>query len=70
MKYQMARYAKASELLGQVLLASGPADGVVDRYFKAHRNMGSTDRRFAGAVVYGCLRRQRARWSRARGLRF
>ena len=59
MKYQMARYAKASELLGQVLLASGPADGVVDRYFKAHRNMGSTDRRFAGAVVYGCLRRQR-----------
>lgn len=55
----MARYAKASELLGQVLQASGPADGVVDRYFKAHRNMGSTDRRFAGGVVYGCLRRQR-----------
>ena len=59
MSYSAARYKKSSELLGQVMASSTAADGVVDRYFKAHRNMGSTDRRFAAATVYGCLRRQR-----------
>ena len=59
MSYSPARYKKATELLEQVMASSTAADGVVDRYFKGHRNMGSTDRRFAAATVYGCLRRQR-----------
>ena len=59
MSYSAARYHKASELLEQIMAASTAADGVVDRYFKSHRNMGSTDRRFAAATVYGCLRRRR-----------
>ena len=58
-KYASAKFDKAVELLTQVLTASGAADGVIDRYFKAHRNMGSTDRRFAAATVYGCLRHRR-----------
>jgi len=58
-KYASARFDKATELLTQVLTAQGAADGVIDRYFKAHRNMGSTDRRFAAATVYGCLRHRR-----------
>jgi 16S rRNA (cytosine967-C5)-methyltransferase len=58
-KYASARFDKATELLNQVLCAPGAADGVIDRYFKAHRNMGSTDRRFAAATVYGCLRHRR-----------
>jgi len=59
LSYSAARYHKASELLEQIMAASTAADGVVDRYFKSHRNMGSTDRRFAAATVYGCLRRRR-----------
>jgi 16S rRNA (cytosine967-C5)-methyltransferase len=58
-KYASAKFDKATELLAQVLTAPGAADGVIDRYFKAHRNMGSTDRRFAAATVYGCLRHRR-----------
>jgi 16S rRNA (cytosine967-C5)-methyltransferase len=58
-KYASARFDKATELLTQVLTAPGAADGIIDRYFKAHRNMGSTDRRIAAATVYGCLRHRR-----------
>lgn len=57
--YARRRFEQATELLSQVHAAPGAADGVVDRYFKAHRNMGAKDRRHAADTVYGCLRRQR-----------
>jgi 16S rRNA (cytosine967-C5)-methyltransferase len=35
-----------------------PADSVIDRYFRSHKQMGSKDRAFAAETVYGCLRRK------------
>jgi 16S rRNA (cytosine967-C5)-methyltransferase len=54
-----ARFRQAVELLQAVVTGSEPADAVMDRYFREHRNMGSRDRACAAETVYGCLRRLR-----------
>ncbi len=54
-----ARFRQAVELLQAIVTGSEPADAVIDRYFRAHRNMGSHDRARAAETVYGCLRRLR-----------
>jgi 16S rRNA (cytosine967-C5)-methyltransferase len=42
-----------------LLRATEPADACIDRYFRAHRKMGSQDRAFAAEQVYACLRHRR-----------
>ena len=55
-----AQLARAAALLGELLSASGPADAVVSRYFRAHRNLGQQDRAFVAETVYAVLRRRRS----------
>lgn len=58
-----ARFQAAALLLGEVLETDRPADGVVNAYFRAHKYMGSTDRRAVGAMVWGTIRaRSRLSW--------
>jgi 16S rRNA (cytosine967-C5)-methyltransferase len=55
-----SRLQQATELLdGIILQPQYPADSVMDRYFSAHRKMGSKDRGFAAETVYACLRHRR-----------
>ncbi len=49
----------AVELLRTVLTGTLPADSQMDRYFRAHAQMGVRDRGFVAETVYGCLRRKR-----------
>ncbi|NQD36418.1 RsmB/NOP family class I SAM-dependent RNA methyltransferase [Permianibacter sp. IMCC34836] len=58
-RFARTRFRQASELLASILPITEPADTLMDRYFKAHREMGSQDRGFAAETVYGCLRRLR-----------
>jgi 16S rRNA (cytosine967-C5)-methyltransferase len=58
-RYAHARFAQAGALLARVLPAREPADAAIDRYFRAHRQMGSQDRAFAAEQVYACLRHRR-----------
>ncbi len=53
------RLPSASELLDQIRTGMAPADRVLDRYFRAHRNMGARDRAEVAETVYGCLRARR-----------
>jgi len=59
LRFARTRFRQASELLASILPITEPADAMIDRYFKAHRDMGSQDRGFAAETVYGCLRRLR-----------
>jgi 16S rRNA (cytosine967-C5)-methyltransferase len=58
-RHARARFGQTAELLAQVLASREPADASIDRYFRAHRNMGSHDRAFAAEHVYACLRHRR-----------
>lgn len=55
-----AQLARAEALLAELLDAAGPADAVVSRYFRAHRNLGQQDRAFVAETVYAVLRRRRS----------
>ncbi|HET9734786.1 MAG TPA: RsmB/NOP family class I SAM-dependent RNA methyltransferase [Burkholderiales bacterium] len=55
-----AQLARAEALLGELLSSTGPADAVVSRYFRAHRNLGQQDRAFVAETVYAVLRRRRS----------
>ncbi len=55
-----AQLARAETLLADLLSAAGPADAVVSRYFRAHRNLGQQDRAFVAETVYAVLRRRRS----------
>jgi 16S rRNA (cytosine967-C5)-methyltransferase len=55
-----AQLARAEALLGELLSTSGPADAVMSRYFRAHRNLGQQDRAFVAETVYAVLRRRRS----------
>lgn len=58
-KFARARFFQASTLLAHVLTAREPADQVMEKFFRHHKQMGSKDRGFAAETVYTCLRRQR-----------
>ncbi len=45
--------------LGEVLTFNYPADGVLSRYFRHHRELGMADRAFIADTVYMALRRKR-----------
>lgn len=49
----------AAELLQGILSGSLPADAQMDRYFRAHRQMGVRDRGQVAEAVYGSLRERR-----------
>ncbi len=55
-----AQLARAEALLAELLTTAGPADAAVSRYFRAHRNLGQTDRAFVAETVYAVLRRRRS----------
>lgn len=46
-------------VLTEILRGDGPADGVMSRFFREHRDMGHNDRGFVAETVYTILRRQR-----------
>ena len=49
----------SAELLAAILAGSLPADAQMERYFRAHPNMGVRDRGVVAETVYACLRRRR-----------
>ncbi len=48
-----------AELLGAVIAGNAPADAHMERYFRAHPEMGVRDRGVTAETVYACLRRRR-----------
>ncbi len=54
-----SNFHSAAELLKIILEGTLPADAQMDRYFRAHKNMGVRDRGFVAETVYGCLRARR-----------
>jgi len=52
-------FKQASELLHAILTGKLPADNQMERYFRAHPDMGVRDRGFVAETVYGCLRQKR-----------
>lgn len=54
-----SHFHDAAELLKIILAGTLPADAQMDRYFRAHRQMGVRDRCFVAETVYGCLREKR-----------
>jgi 16S rRNA (cytosine967-C5)-methyltransferase len=63
--FRAAHFHRSVELLAAILNAPTPADKQMERYFRAHREMGARDRGNVAETVYGCLRRGRelAWWS-------
>lgn len=55
-----AALAHAEAALRVVLNFSGPADEVLSRYFRAHRQLGQRDRAFVAESVFAVLRRKRS----------
>jgi 16S rRNA (cytosine967-C5)-methyltransferase len=52
--------AHAEALAAELLRFAGPADQTVSRYFRAHRELGQSDRAFVAESVYAVLRRRRS----------
>lgn len=52
-------FSRAAELLGECLQGVAPADRLMERFFRAHPNMGSKDRGRVAEAVYACLRHRR-----------
>ncbi|MBI3374720.1 MAG: RsmB/NOP family class I SAM-dependent RNA methyltransferase [Betaproteobacteria bacterium] len=50
----------AADALEEALRFSGPADQVVSRHFRAHRELGQRDRAFVAEAVFAVLRRKRS----------
>lgn len=55
-------FIQATQALGVVLSFDFPADAVLSRHFREHRELGVRDRAFIAEAVYGVLRR--LRWLR------
>ncbi len=60
MRFTPALFNHAEALLSELLRSPFPADSVVSRYFRQHRELGHADRGFAAEVVYSVLRRKRS----------
>ena len=52
--------AHAAAALSEILRFDAPADQVLSRYFRAHRNLGQGDRAFIAETVFAVLRRKRS----------
>lgn len=55
-----ALFAHAEKLLSETLRFAYPADSVVSRYFRQHRELGHADRGFVAEIVFAVLRRKRS----------
>jgi 16S rRNA (cytosine967-C5)-methyltransferase len=55
-----ALVAHAGAALAQMLRFEAPADQVLSRYFREHRNLGQSDRAFVAEAVFAVLRRKRS----------
>ena len=62
-----ALFAHAEAVLGQLLRFDHPADAVVSRYFREHRQLGHADRAFVAETVFAVLRRGRSIEARCAG---
>ena len=60
MRITRALVAHAGAALAQVLRFDAPADQVLSRYFREHRNLGQSDRAFVAEAVFAVLRRKRS----------
>ncbi len=58
-RFTPALFAHAEAVLAQLLRFDHPADAVVSRYFREHRELGHADRGFVAETVFAVLRRQR-----------
>ena len=56
-RFSPALLGHAEALLSQLLRFDAPADSIVSRYFREHRQMGGSDRAFVAETVYAVLRR-------------
>ncbi len=59
-RFTPALFAHAEKVLGEVLRFDHPADAVVSRYFREHRELGHADRGFVAETVFAVLRRKRS----------
>jgi 16S rRNA (cytosine967-C5)-methyltransferase len=66
-RFTPALFAHAEAVLGQLLRFEFPADGVVSRYFREHRQLGHADRAFVAETAFAVLRRKRSLEARCAG---
>ncbi|NJD25159.1 MAG: RsmB/NOP family class I SAM-dependent RNA methyltransferase [Betaproteobacteria bacterium] len=66
-RFTPALFAHAEAVLGLLLRFEYPADGVVSRYFREHRQLGHADRAFVAETVFSVLRRGRSIEARCAG---
>ena len=66
-RFTPALFAHAEAVLGQLLRFEFPADGVVSRYFREHRQLGHADRAFVAETAFTVLRRKRSLEARCAG---
>lgn len=62
-----ALFVHAERLLLQLLSFDYPADGVLSRYFREHKNLGHNDRGFLAELLFSVLRRLRSLRARCDG---
>ena len=60
MRLHSGQLAHAEALTAELLRFAGPADQTVSRYFRAHHELGQSDRAFVAESVYAVLRRRRS----------
>jgi 16S rRNA (cytosine967-C5)-methyltransferase len=66
-RFTPALFAHAEAVLDQLLRFEHPADAVVSRYFREHRQLGHADRAFVAETVFAVLRRGRSLEARCAG---
>lgn len=66
-RFTPSLFAHAEAVLGQLLRFEYPADAVVSRYFREHRQLGHADRAFVAETVFAVLRRGRSLEARCAG---
>jgi 16S rRNA (cytosine967-C5)-methyltransferase len=60
MRFTPALFAHAEAALSELLRSTFPADLVISRYFRQHRELGHADRGFVAETVFTVLRRKRS----------
>ncbi|MGH8518822.1 MAG: RsmB/NOP family class I SAM-dependent RNA methyltransferase [Panacagrimonas sp.] len=60
MRATRALVAHAQAALSRILRFDAPADQLLSRYFRDHRNLGQNDRAFVAETVFAILRRKRS----------
>lgn len=66
-RFTPALFAHAEAVVGGLLRFDHPADAVVSRYFREHRELGHADRAFVAETVFALLRRGRSVEARCAG---